>query len=276
MKKRNFIVIVVVVAALIFPIRQAAINLFAEKSEPILADKIDDGEDLDTNVNIDDIPLYDNNIEEVEDMTDYLLDTTFVDDSGKLILKNTDDILVLVNKRRNLPSDYKPSDLVIPDVKFSFDDIIDKRHLRKEAAHALEDMFREADNQNVILYGVSGYRSYNTQNYLFENKVSKVGEEEANLLVARPGQSEHQTGLAMDISSKSANFSLIEDFGQTTEGQWVNENAHRFGFIIRYKRDTTDITGYSFEPWHIRYVGVEVATEIYERNITLEEFLGDA
>lgn len=275
MKKRNLMVILVI-AALIFPIRQAAINLFAEKSEPILADKIDDGGGLDANVDINDIPLYDNNIEEVEDMVDYLADTTYEDEDGKLILKNTGDILVLVNKRRNLPSDYRPEDLVIPDVKFSFDDIIDKRHLRKEAATALEKMFYDAEKENIILYAVSGFRSYSTQSYLFGNKVSKVGEEEANLLVARPGQSEHQTGLAMDISSKSANFSLIEDFGQTIEGQWVNENAHRFGFIIRYKRDTTDITGYSFEPWHIRYVGIDVATEIYERNITLEEYLGDA
>ena len=95
------------------------------------------------------------------------------------------------------------------------------------------------------------------------------------MLVAYPGQSEHQTGLAMDVSSQSVGFTLEEDFGQAKEGIWLKDNAHKFGFIIRYGKDNTHITGYSYEPWHIRYVGKDVANEIYEKNITLEEFLGD-
>ena len=94
-------------------------------------------------------------------------------------------------------------------------------------------------------------------------------------MVAYPGQSEHQTGLAMDVSCQSVGFTLEEDFGQTTEGIWLSENAHKFGFIIRYGKDTTNITGYSYEPWHIRYVGKDAAKEIYDLNITLEEYLGD-
>ncbi len=270
MKKWLVLILIIVAAALILPISQAARNLSADKSSPDLEETIGGKIVEDTDKDIDNIPLEEDNIEEV---IDYLADTTFEDEDGKLILKNTDDILVLVNKERNLPSDYIPSDLVVPNIKFSFDEVIDKRHLRKEAAQALEQMFEKAENSNIILYGVSGYRSYKTQKYLFDNKVNKVGEYEANLLVARPGQSEHQTGLAIDISSKSANFSLIEDFGQTVEGQWVNENAHRFGFIIRYKEDTTHITGYSFEPWHIRYVGIDMAEDIFEKNLTLEEYL---
>jgi LAS superfamily LD-carboxypeptidase LdcB len=79
----------------------------------------------------------------------------------------------------------------------------------------------------------------------------------------------------MDVSSKSANFSLEEIFGQTLEGKWLKDNAHRFGFIIRFQKEYVDITGYSYEPWHIRYVGEDAAKEIHEKNITLEEYLGD-
>lgn len=191
------------------------------------------------------------------------------------VVKNVDDILVLVNKKRNLPADYIPSDLVKPDVNFSFKEDIPKRYLRKEAAEALEKLFEEAKQDNIILYAVSGYRSYNRQKTLFDNKSNQVGPEAANLVVAYPGQSEHQTGLAMDVSSQSANFALEEYFEDTPEGKWLKDNAHRAGFIIRFKKDATDITGYSYEPWHIRYVGEDVAKEIYERDIVLEEYFGD-
>ncbi|WIV11905.1 M15 family metallopeptidase [Proteiniborus sp. MB09-C3] len=205
---------------------------------------------------------------------DLLKDTVYIDDKGQEIIKNTDDILVLANKERNLASDYKPSDLVIPNVKFSFDGNDQKKYLRKEAATALEELFKEGEKEDIILYAVSGYRSYARQELLFNNRVKKDGVEKANKLVARPGQSEHQTGLAMDVSSISVNLSLDESFGQTVEGIWLKENAHKFGFIIRYSNEKIDITGYSYEPWHIRYVGKDVAEEIYEKDITLEEYLG--
>jgi LAS superfamily LD-carboxypeptidase LdcB len=205
---------------------------------------------------------------------DLLEDTTYEDEDGNLIVKNTDDILVLANKERNLPSDYKPEDLVIPNVRFPFEEDLEKKYLRKDAAYALEELFREADNDGIYLFAISGYRSYKTQKMLFDNKVNKVGIDAANLLVAYPGQSEHQTGLAIDVSAQSVGFTLEESFGQAEEGQWLQENAHNFGFIIRYQKETTDITGYSYEPWHIRYVGKEAAKEIFEKNITLEEYLG--
>jgi LAS superfamily LD-carboxypeptidase LdcB len=224
---------------------------------------------------VEDIPV--SNVEkdvETDVKVDYLKDTTYTDKDGKVVVKNTDDILVLVNKERNLPSDYKPEDLVVPNVRFSFDEKIEKRHMREEAAKALEELFNHAEEDGIMLYAVSGYRSYKTQNMLFDNKVKKVGIEEANKLVAVPGQSEHQTGLAIDVSCKEANFSLEENFGQTLEGKWLKNNAHKFGFIIRYPKEYVSITGYSYEPWHIRYVGKEAATEIFEKDITLEEFLG--
>lgn len=205
---------------------------------------------------------------------EFLKDTIYIDKEGKRIIKNPNDILVLVNKERNLTSEYKPSDLVIPNIKFSFKGEDQKKFLRKEAAKALEELFKEGEKESINLCAVSGYRSYSRQDLLFNNKVKKVGFEAANKLVARPGQSEHQTGLAMDVSSDGVNYSLEEVFEQTAEGKWLKENAHKFGFIIRYPNEKVDITGYSYEPWHIRYVGKQVAAEIYEGNITLEEYLG--
>lgn len=212
----------------------------------------------------------------VEDLiVDYLEGTSYINEYGQAVITNVDDILVLVNKKRNLPSNYKPKDLVIPKVKFSFNGTHDKKHLRKEAASALEELFLGAQEENITLYAVSGYRSYSTQKGLFDRKANAVGAEKANLLVAKPGQSEHHTGLAMDISAKSINFVLEEYFKDTAEGIWLKTNAHKYGFIIRYQEDTTETTGYSYEPWHVRYVGKEIAAQIYEENITLEEFLGD-
>ena len=212
--------------------------------------------------------------EDDKDKIDYLKNTTYENKEGKFIIKNTEDILVLVNKERNLPSDYIPKDLVVPNVQFSFKEDIPKRYLRKEAAIALEKLFKKAEKDDIVLYAVSGYRSYIRQKSLFYYEANKIGEEKAILLVAFPGQSEHQTGLAMDVSSKSANYLLEENFGQTVEGRWLKENAHKFGFIIRYPKEKVDITGYNYEPWHIRYVGKEVANELNEKLITLEEYFG--
>ncbi len=275
MKKKLIALVVVVVVGVSF-LRFGNMDFFAEKADTsFLEDNIINEEAPQLEVPSDEIDSPSEENEAEEETMDYLVDTSYEDEEGRLIVKNTDDILVLVNKRRNLPADYKPEDLVIPNVRFSFKEKLEKRYLRQEAAEALEEMFDSADKEGIFLFAVSGYRSYNTQKILFDNKVSKVGFEEANLLVAYPGQSEHQTGLAMDVSCQSVGFTLEEDFGQAVEGIWLKDNAHRFGFIIRYEKDTTDITGYSYEPWHIRYVGKDVAKEIYEKNITLEEFLGD-
>lgn len=191
---------------------------------------------------------------------------------GKQLITDTDDVLIVINKKRYLAADYKPGDLVIPNVKFSFDGEHEKKYMRKEAASALEELFTQAKEEGIHLFALSGYRSYSTQERIFNNRANKVGEEEANKLSARPGESEHQTGLAMDITSQSVQFDLTQEFGNIAEGKWVKDNAHKFGFIIRYLEDKTDITGYSYEPWHIRYVGKDVAEKIYKDGITLEEY----
>ena len=192
---------------------------------------------------------------------------------GEKIIQNPENKLTLVNKVFALPEDYIPGDLVRPDVEFSFgDQDIEKSYMRQEAASALEKMFADAKSQDIHLFAVSGYRSYQRQDDNFHNKVNKIGEEAAAKIVAYPGNSEHQTGLAMDISSQSANFKLTEQFGGTPEGKWLMENAHRFGYILRYPKGLETITGYNYEPWHYRYVGLKAAAEIYKNQLTLEEY----
>ena len=197
---------------------------------------------------------------------------TGFDADGKEMVLNTDSILVLVNKVRNLPSSYAPGDLVKPNVRFSFSEDVPKRYMRKPAARALEQLFRAASDAGHRLYGVSGYRSYATQKSIFERNVAQKGEEVANRTSARPGQSEHQTGLAMDISSAAVNYRLSTSFGDTPEGKWVRDHAYKYGFIIRYPKGKEHITGYSYEPWHLRYVGTEAAEYIHKNGLTLEEY----
>lgn len=179
--------------------------------------------------------------------------------------------LVLVNKTYFLDSKYEPKNLVVPNVPFC----IGEMKLQEVAAMALEEMFEAAKTEaNYSLIARSGYRSYNTQVQLFDRYVKNNGYSEAVKFSAKPGQSEHQTGLAMDITADSVNRLLKYAFGETEEGIWTKENCHRFGFIIRYPKDKTDITRYNYEPWHLRYVGEVVADEIYNKQISLEEYFG--
>ncbi|MBU7595782.1 M15 family metallopeptidase [Metabacillus halosaccharovorans] len=189
------------------------------------------------------------------------------------IIQNPSNILVMVNKEFSLPENYKPLNLVSPNITFSFSEMeIEKRYLREEAATALEALFKRAKNEGVELIAISGYRSFIRQESIFNMEKIENGEAVARQVVAFPGQSEHQTGLAIDVSSKSSNFELSEKFGETKEGKWLKENAHKEGFIIRYPKKKESITGYKYEPWHLRYVGKEHANTIYKHNLTLEEF----
>lgn len=177
--------------------------------------------------------------------------------------------LFLVNRDFVLASDYKPEDLVVPDVRLTYPDTT----MRAEAAGALEEMFAAAKEEaGHTLIGVSGFRSYGQQASIYERKIKNAGKKQAMLLVAPPGASEHQLGLAMDLGTPQ-NQKLNQAFGDTQAGAWVRENCHRFGFIIRYKAEWTEITGYADEPWHVRYVGKEHAQRIFEMNIPLEYYI---
>lgn len=182
----------------------------------------------------------------------------------------------LVNREHPLDKDYAPSDLVVPDIPFSFSDkTAEKRKLRKVAAEALEELYLAAlTEENLTIYGVSGYRSYDRQYDIYGTNLIRKGLQHTNLYSAAPGTSEHQTGLAIDVSCASISYSLTNRFASTPEGIWLKENCWRFGFILRYPKDKEDITGYAYEPWHIRYVGVPLAYYLYTTGLTLDEYYG--
>lgn len=205
--------------------------------------------------------------------SEYGLSSTIEQQGDKAVVTNPESILVVVNKERYLPDGYEPPDLVEPNVKFSFEEAHEKRHMRKEAAEALEEMFKQAKEEGVTLHAVSGYRSFKRQESLFSHYVNTQGKEYAARVSAVPGTSEHQTGLTMDLSSPSVGDVLEEVFGDSDEGKWVAEHAHEFGFIIRYPKDGESITGYVYEPWHVRYVGKEAAKAAYDGKLTLEQLL---
>ena len=203
-----------------------------------------------------------------------VLGATMMFESWGFIVPHQDptDLLLLVNKQNRAPS--VPFTLVKPDVTPSKPDLSENIYMRPEAAEALEALFEKAESEGVILYATSGFRSYSTQKAIFDRKAKERGEQSANRSVAKPGQSEHQTGLAMDIEGEnSLGTGLTNAFGETPEGIWVAKNCAEYGFIIRYPKDKTNITGYIYEPWHLRYVGVEAAKEITELGLTLEEYV---
>jgi D-alanyl-D-alanine carboxypeptidase len=181
-------------------------------------------------------------------------------------------ITVLVNKEYALPKTYKPKELVIPDVFFNLTYYDERTLMRPEAAKALEKLFTAAKYDGHIFGAVSGYRSYDRQFKIFTTNIATKGKEYTLKYSAVPGTSEHQTGLTMDISSKSIKYNLSSALANIPEGIWLGENAYRFGFIIRYPKGKEDITGYAYEPWHLRYVGRGLATYLYENELTLEEY----
>ncbi|WP_249871410.1 D-alanyl-D-alanine carboxypeptidase family protein [Oceanobacillus saliphilus] len=194
--------------------------------------------------------------------------------AGTEVIANPYEQLALINKEHALPADYVPEDLVIPDVPFPFEEDLPKKQMRKVAANSLESLFAAAQEEGLELFAQSGYRSYDRQDVIFASNALEHGEEEANTFSSRPGESEHQTGLAMDVTSPEVNFKLVFEFGDTKEGQWIQENAAEYGFIIRFPEGKEEITRYTYEPWHLRYVGKKAAKEIMSQNITLEEYLG--
>ena len=186
-------------------------------------------------------------------------------DKSKYSTNDPTSIWVVSNKQRSLnPKTYAPSDLVT---------VSGGQQLRKETAAALAQMIEAAKAENLYISSLSGYRSYNTQTSVYNNEVATNGQAVADTQSARPGHSEHQTGLAIDVGGGGCG---IEDcFGNTAEGKWVATNAYKYGFIIRYTANKQAVTGFRAEPWHIRYVGVDLATEMQKQGVqTLEEFFG--
>lgn len=172
---------------------------------------------------------------------------------------------ILVNKYYELSADYEPNNLVAMDPIYGGAG----RFLEQKTYMAYQTMYEEAAAAGLELWVNSAYRSFETQAELYDSYSVAYGKAEADLMSAWPGFSEHQTGLAVDIVNGSATFGSFET---TAEFAWLKDNAHRFGFILRYQEGWEDLTGYMYEPWHYRYVGPEIATFIYEKQITLEEY----
>ncbi|MGM9975242.1 MAG: M15 family metallopeptidase [Clostridiaceae bacterium] len=181
----------------------------------------------------------------------------------------TDRGILLVNDSYVLDKKYKPGSLRKVNIDFVGNISSEEKYLTEAAAEAVEEMFAKAQKEGIILVGSSGYRSYKSQKDIYLRDLAAKGEEYVSAYVAVPGSSEHQTGLAIDITNEASWMT-----GESTEARWLRDNCHLFGFILRYPEGKEHITGKSYEPWHLRYVGKEAAEEIYAQGITLEEYMG--
>lgn len=192
-------------------------------------------------------------------------------DESTILKVEGDMILTHVNKTYTLPSWYVPPNLVnLGDYVRT----IGSETLRSEVIQHLKSFVADAENACGCQIAVlSAYRSYQTQILAYGYWAAKVGQQNADLGSARPGHSEHQLGTTVDLTSSTIGYQLTRDFGYTCEGIWLEANAHNYGFVLSYPKGKNTITGYFWEPWHFRWVGKEVATEIHQLKITLEEYL---
>lgn len=180
----------------------------------------------------------------------------------------------VVNKGRSLPSSYVPDGLVAPKIPLRLGAASLEMHLRSDTAAALEQMATAAISQGIHLMLASGYRSYGNQVATYNGFAKTYGVAKADTFSARPGHSEHQTGLAADLEPVSRNCELQNCFGDTPEGKWLAANCYKYGFIIRYQKAAQELTGYQYEPWHARYVGIDLAAQIQQTGQTLEQYFG--
>ena len=178
---------------------------------------------------------------------------------------DVDSYIVLVNKYHPLSEDYVPEDLKSISNRYS----IDGMRLRKDAKEAFERMSDDASKENLHIIAMSSYRSYRYQVNLYNRYKKQDGEEAADTYSGRPGFSEHQTGLAVDVYDGELNYT---NFHKTKEFQWMEEHAHEYGFILRFPKDKEKRTGYVYESWHYRYVGIDVAEIIHKEKLCLEEY----
>ena len=190
------------------------------------------------------------------------------------VFTDTDSLLIVANKKHKLPDGYVPADLVTPDIMQTA-----ACTMRAPAAEAIAEMKRAAERDGVYLKISSAYRGEDYQRSLYNGYSASYGPETADTISSRPGYSDHQTGLAADFvegdgSLDGTNFN--QSFEETDSGKWLRVHAHEYGFIMRYPKGKQDITGYAYEPWHFRYIGVDYATAIYETDefYTFEEYFG--
>lgn len=186
------------------------------------------------------------------------------------------DIEILVNKENTLPSNYIPNKLIILDNNennfHNYEDPNLKPMVREDIIPDLFEMFKDAKESGYSLIVDSGYRSYDYQLNVLKANIEKNGEEMAYKYVALPGTSEHQTGLCFDVAYMYDGVYSDKTKEDDEEIKWLINNSYKYGFILRYPKGKEEITGYSYEPWHYRYVGKELAQILHENNETLEEY----
>ena len=184
----------------------------------------------------------------------------------------SDSLWTVVSKQHPLSdAHYRPASLTKPTVATNEQKSVDEQSLRSDIITPLTTMFTAAKAAGFDLMVASGFRSYELQQTYFSNYSAQYGEAAANTFSARPGQSEHQTGLALDISLTSRECYLDTCFGELPAGKWLAAHAYEYGFILRYPADKTEITQYQYEPWHFRYVGPELAKALHSSSLTLDE-----
>lgn len=179
---------------------------------------------------------------------------------------------ILVNRTHLQNKQDKPADLVLCRIPFAPETEDFKRYMRKEAAESVQKLFKRAHQEGVDLCGVSAYRSFERQEEIYNNSLKNKGISHTQQYIAQPGASEHQTGLALDVSGAFMNYELEPEFGESEEGKWLHVHGPLYGFILRYPKDKEKITGYAYEPWHIRYVTKPLAFYLTKSEKTLEEY----
>lgn len=181
---------------------------------------------------------------------------------------------ILVNKNNLLSKDYKPKLYIVDDNENNFHNYIDpnlKPELALEIKAYVDKLLNDAWKSGMFIIVDSGYRSYEYQEQVLKSLIEKKGEE-AYRLVALPGSSEHQTGLAMDIAYMKNGIYSDDVKDSDKEVEWMKKNSYKYGFILRYPKGKEEITGYDYEPWHYRFVGINLAKILYDQNITMEEY----
>jgi D-alanyl-D-alanine carboxypeptidase len=219
----------------------------------------------------------DNKLEDVPDLNSSKVSSTLTKEEiaeiKDIISNDTTGIYKLANKENLLSKDYMPNNLVIPNISLVAEKSDERNLVSETMVKDLEAMFYDAQKEGINLFLSNGYRGYASQVYLYNEDIQNNGKKDSDY-VAKPGESEHQLGLAVDITSKDMTFELNQSFENTKEGAWALGNAYKYGFILRYPKTKEDITGYEYEPWHYRYIGNKTISKIcHDKDLTLEELL---
>lgn len=218
---------------------------------------------------------YDDKKKNVEDIVTYVnigLDKPFFTDVDTI--KDTKDVTMLINKYHKLPDNYKPDNLVkTPSactIGKDYSCQSEPQYLVKEVADAYAKLVNAGKKEGITLKAIASYRSYAYQANLYSYYEESEGKEYADQYYARPGQSEHNSGLALDVTFEGTNFNELEKHANY---KWLLDNLSAYGFILRYPKDKVHITGYNYESWHLRYVGVDTAKEMQKSGLTLDEYI---